>query len=300
MTRALPALLVLVTLGAGDVAAWDMRGHHRTAEAAVQSLPSEVPGFFRWGAGTVAYAAVDPDVMKHRDTPQLRHQEYPEHYLDFEYIDTRPLPELRYDFVALANRLELEPDRVGFLPWALTESTQRLALAFAQHRCWPDDPHARATALVYAGRVAHYATDLVQPLHTSKHYDGRVAPGGESPRSGIHSKVDGLFEQPGFEAPAAPAAVDLGDVWTGVEQEFFASHALLDRVYSLESQLEALHADGVWGEELRAFAEERYGRAVGFLGSLYLTAWRRSAELEFSPWFTRRGPDGAFHACPGE
>jgi hypothetical protein len=281
--------------------AWESGGHYRATEAAVLGLPTEVPAFFRWGAGTVAHTAVDPDVMKHRGTPQLRHQEYPEHYIDFELVALRPLPELRYDFVALVARRGLAPDKVGFLPWAVTEGTQRLALAFAQHRCWPEDPHVRATALVYAGRLAHYATDMTQPLHTSKHFDGRVPAGGESPRSGIHQKVDSLFEQPGFAAPGAPSAVAvLDDVWRGVETEFFDSHALVDRVYELEDDLDALYGEGGWSAPLQAFAGERYDRAASFLASLYLTAWQLSGDLEISPWLSRRGPDGVFRTCSAE
>jgi hypothetical protein len=283
------------------VSGWDMRGHYRTAEAAGLSVPPEVPAFFRWGASTIAHAAVDPDVMKHRDARQLRHREYPEHYLDFELLGSRPLPPLRYDFVALVIGRGRAPDRVGFLPWAVTEHTQRLTLAFAELRCWPDDPAVQAAALVYAGLLAHYATDMTQPLHTTVHYDGRVPAGGESPRSGIHGRVDTLFEQAGFREPAgSPAVAGLGDVWPAVEAEFFASHSLVDRVYTLEPQLDALYAGSGWGSELQAFAGERYSRAVGFLASLYLTAWRQSADIELSPWLAHRGPDGAFEACPGE
>jgi hypothetical protein len=169
----------------------------------------------------------------------------------------------------------------------------------AQHRCWPEDPHVRATVLVYAGLLAHYATDMVQPLHTSEHYDGRALPGGESPRSGIHDKVDSLFSQPGFEPPPPPVEVAaIEDIWRGVEDEFFASHALVDRVYELEAELYALYSGGAWGRELQAFAVDRYGRAVSVLAGLYLGAWRRSAALELSPWLVRRGADGAFHPCP--
>jgi len=177
--------------------AWNGSGHYRIAEAAVLALPDEGPGFFRWGAGTVAHTAIDPDVMKSRDTPQLGHQEYPEHFLDLELLNGESLPQLRYDFVTRCVSLERRPNQVGFVPYAVTEGTQRLSLAFAEYRCWPENPHVRSKALIYAGLLAHYAEDMVQPLHTTVHYDGRATEAGESPRSGIHRQVDSLFEQPG-------------------------------------------------------------------------------------------------------
>jgi len=292
---------MMVLLAASSAGAWEMRGHSLVAHEAVLLLPEEVPEFFRQGAATVGHASIDPDVMKHRETPQLRHREYPEHFLDYELVDEQPLPEMRYDFVALAADRGQAPDRVGFVPYAITENTQRLSLAFAEHRCWPEDPHIRSKALIYAGLLSHYASDMVQPLHTSVHYDGRAGADGESPRSGIHGKMDSLFLQPGFEAGAGPAAPEVfADLWLAVRGEFEASFSQVERVYGFESNLDALYEGGEWDPELRRFAEERYARTLEFLSSLYLTAWRQSESLGFWDGFTREQPDGSWKACGEE
>jgi hypothetical protein len=296
--RTSEAGLLCLLLSFSPAFAWDAGGHYRVAEAAVLALPEEVPGFFRWGAETVAHVAIDPDVMKSRDTPQLGHQEYPEHFLDYELLHGAALPDLRYDFVAKVIESGQEPSRVGFVPYAVIEGTQRLSLAFAEYRCWPDNPHVHGKALVYAGLLAHYAGDMIQPLHTSVHYDGRANAAGESPHSGIHRRMDSLFEQPGIASTGAPFEVQAtAELWPAVVAEFMASHALVDRVYALDPALQALYATGTWDPELSAFAAERYRHTVEFLAGLYLTAWRQSATVELSPWLRRRGPGGELAPC---
>jgi hypothetical protein len=298
MKRSLVLGLALLALSTTPVLAWNMLGHHRVTEAAVLALPDEVPEFFRWGAATVAHTGIDPDVMRHRQAPQLRNREYPEHFLDFELVDISPLPEMRYRFLALLTEKGLAPDRVGFSPYVVSENAQRLSLAFAEHRCWPENPHIRSKTLVYAGLLAHYATDMNQPLHTSVHYDGRANDNGDSPRTGIHRRMDSLFEQPGFEpGDHSIEPQGLGEIWPAVSQEFAASHSKVDTVYALEADLEALHEQGEWSPELAAFAEDRYRSTIEFLSSLYLTAWRLSAEIELSQWAMREGPGGGFEAC---
>lgn len=284
----------------GPAEAWNSHGHYTMAESAVLALPAEVPEFFRWGARTVAHTAIDPDVMKSRDTPQLGHQEFPEHFLDFELMNGTPMPELRYQFVSQMIEIGRRPNQVGFVPWAVTEGVQRLALAFAEYRCWPANPHVQSKALVYAGLVAHYAEDMIQPLHTTVHYDGRADENEESPRSGIHQHVDSLLEQPGFVPSEKAIEVEaFDDLWAAVQAEFMASHALVDTVYELEPALQALYDDGTWDPALAAFAVDRHHRTVEYLASLYLTAWRQSADFELSRWLGRRGPDGELAACSG-
>src|SRR5690606_37379874 len=132
---------------------------------------------------------------------------------------------------------EVEPDKLGAAPYAIIEHAQRLALAFAEHRRWPDNEHIRAKCLLYAGLVAHYAQDLCMPLHTTIHYDGRVGPDGRSPHSGVHAKIDAL---PGkleldIDALRAAGAIEpFNDLFTGVVDTLNASHALVDRAYELE------------------------------------------------------------------
>lgn len=280
---------VLAGLVAGGPAgAWHVEGHRRIAVAAVEALPEEVPAGFRAAAPAIGDLAGDPDVWKHADTPHLANGERPEHYFDSERLRGEPWPEDRTEAQRRIAALGLDVGDVGMLPWTVVELTERLALTFAQLRRWPDDEAARAQALVTAGRLAHYAADLVQPLHTTIHHNGWALPDDSSPLEGIHLRIDALIERTGFDREAAVAGVEpvvLADVVGAVRLEFAASHALVDRVYELDARLAT--PGGAADPEVVAFTCERYRAGVRFLASLLRTAWEESARLELQPWVTR-------------
>lgn len=287
--RALLCLLPLLAGSASPAAAWLVEGHRRVAADAVRLLPREIPAFFRAGALAVGHSAVDPDVWKVRETARLRDREGPDHYLDSELLEGRALPSLRSEYQALLAGLDLPGSQVGYLPYTVVEATERLTLAFAEHRRWPRNRHVRAKALVYAGLLAHYAADLCQPLHTTIHHDGRALAAGGSPHTGLHERVDGLFERVRFDRATAVRGVaprPFEDLWGGVLAQLDRSHGLVERVYELEAAIaeEAPSDPGVV-----AFTRERYREAAGFVASLLRTAWQDSARLELPAWIDRRG-----------
>ena len=61
-------------------------------KAAVQALPDEVPEFFRDGKRMIAHCSYDPDISKNRGAPHVNIAEHPEHYLDLELLQGKPLP----------------------------------------------------------------------------------------------------------------------------------------------------------------------------------------------------------------
>ncbi|MCJ7543377.1 MAG: hypothetical protein MUP47_02235, partial [Phycisphaerae bacterium] len=206
---------------------------------------------------------------------------------DIELLEGRPVPPTRYEFVEFCAQRGLKPAQVGLLPYAITEWTQRLTVAFAEHRRWPSDPAIQVKCLVYAGLLAHYAVDCCQPLHTTIHWDGRALEGGRSPRSGIHARVDALPAK----LTLTPAELIEGLKAEAVEELFPAilaeiqrSHALVERVYELEAQLPPMESDPPLAPEVAAFAQERMRAAAIFTASLYLTAWRDSAKIEIPDW----------------
>ena len=101
----LARFLVLTCATAPAVHAWHDEGHYYSAMAAVEALPDDVPAFFRDGAAVVAHGSIDPDVAKHRAAPQLRETEEPEHYLDLELLQGRPLPQTRNEYRALCAEM---------------------------------------------------------------------------------------------------------------------------------------------------------------------------------------------------
>ena len=204
---------------AQPAAAWWGDTHGLLTRAAVQALPQEVPAFFREGAETAAHISFDPDVAKNRRVPHVRHGEHPEHFADIELLQGEELPDQRYDFIALCHTLGIAPDEAGFAPYAITEYVERLAVAFAEHRKWPQNGVIQVKCLVYAGFLGHYAEDIVQPLHATIHYNGRVGEDGSRTGAGIHEKVDSLIERIGLTAEELAEGVQA----RAVEGELFAA-----------------------------------------------------------------------------
>ena len=315
-----------VVLACGAAAqAWHGKGHYDATMLALRAARADgnLPAFLATGAGTVAHASLDPDNFTRPIAPDALHKaESPEHFFD---IDAPPLagtpladanfPTDRYAFIELCFARGVKPNRVGLLPYAVTEWTQRLTVALAEHRKYPDNPAIQAKCLLYAGMLSHYAADLCQPLHVTIHYDGRSAPDGKSPRSGIHTKVDALLGKltPDANANAAPprsanptvtiSPDDLapiatalladvhpaafGAVLPALMAEVRRSSALVGRVYDLEKQLPAETDPIAPGSAVEKFAIDRMRAAAKLIASLYLTAWQDSAAIKL-PWWYRR------------
>src|SRR5205085_41618 len=127
----------------------------------------------------------------------LRNATSPDHYLDYEDLNGKELPADRYAFLQLVYDMKKKPERVGLLPYAIMENYDRLSVAFYDLRQadkFKADARVKAAiearCLVHAGVLAHFTGDLAMPLHTTIHYDGRLAGGGKVEQKGIHAKID--------------------------------------------------------------------------------------------------------------
>jgi hypothetical protein len=292
--RTAVAVMFLLATG-GSTSAWHSDGHARTAALAVERVAEQMPPFFGAGGELVAHCALDPDVFRVIRNSSLHDQESPEHFINPEHIGEARLPPRRSEFHVLCASKGVNPLEVGTLPYAVTEWTQRLAIALKEHRRWPDNRHVQTKCFVYAGILAHYAGDLCMPLHLTVDYDGRVGPTGKSPRSGIHAKVDALLGK----VPAAredvlasvrPRASD--DIMGAVLEEMQRGRGLIDVVYGLEPGLPDVGDPLPDDPALRAFAEERLQAVVTFLSSLYLSAWELSGRIYIPDWHQRPAADG--------
>jgi hypothetical protein len=265
---------------------WWGKGHAILTKAVMQTLPEEIPIFFRAGWPFAAHGVYDPDLFKNNATPQLDNAEFPEHFFDLELLEGHSAPLTRYEFIKLCAEVGVEPRKVGFVPYATAEWTQRLTVAFAEHRKWPDNPMIQSKCLVYAGILAHYAQDMCQPLHLTIHFDGRVGADGQKVHKGIHEQVDALIEKLKFKAEELawdiePAPIEdlMGEILYRVDQ----GNARVEQVYELAEALKGpLYPDEVW-----QFAQARSRDAIGFTASLYLTAWRDSEEIQLPDWLKR-------------
>ncbi|NHZ73014.1 MAG: hypothetical protein GWP16_00885 [Nitrospirae bacterium] len=280
------ALGVVALMSTCPLLAWHAEGHRITTFEAVTLLAEELPQFLQDGRDQMAWDSIDPDLMCNRSLPQLRDRESPDHYLDLELLQGGGLPDTRSKFLEhiASPEVGMGIEKVGGLPYAVVEATQRLTLAFAQVRHQPADEHLQAKVMLYAAQLAHYAADLCQPLHTTIHHDGRALEDYSSPYTGIHQQVDALIGRLKPQAEIRGEPLVLKPIFPAVVEELKRSHAEVDRVYQLEGDLALLEAGGEPSAELRSWTRDRYRASVLFTASLILTAWRESADLQIPDW----------------
>ena len=296
--RRLIGTLVLALLASNPAHGWHDAGHAILTKAALLALPDSLPAFFRSAGREVAHYAYEPDVSKEqRDlAPYVRAAEYPEHFLDLEFLQGNPLPKYRYEYLELCYKIGVKPQYVGLLPYAIAEWTQRLAVAFHEHRVWPDNPMIRQKCFVYAGFLAHYAQDFCQPLHLTADWDGRANPDGSSPRSGIHDKVDWMVEMLDFPpadlARAATVTTIAGDLMDTLLPAVLEGNGMVDAVYGLEPLLpDDGEVPDTVDPRVVSFARARSEAAVGLLASLYTHAWTLSSGMKHPFWADRAVTD---------
>lgn len=285
-------LVALMAVAVGHrLWAWHGVEHARTVDVALRILPEDVPAFFRQGSRYIAHTAIDPDLVKIESLKQLNDTEFPEHFIDLEYLQGEPLPPTRQEFRKLCAQLQVDPEKVGYLPYAVVEWTQRLAVAFAEYRRWPDDPVIQYKAMVYAGILSHYAADATQPLHTTIHYDGRRNDDGTSPRTGIHHKVDGLLRKlryiPGHSEDHLIVTTYNEDLFASIVAQITIAHGRVERLYELEQEIPEWEAKRIESEQVRELARECFDHAATFTASIFYTAWIMSENIEIPGWLVR-------------
>ena len=282
-------VFILFFIATTPALAWWGGGHDILTQASIKAVPDELPNFFRTSSAEemIAHIAYDPDVSKNRDMPNARAAEYGEHYFDLELIKDNLVPSDRNAFIKLCAELELEPMKVGFLPYAVAEWTERLAIAFAEYRKWPDKPIIQYKCYVYAGFLGHYAQDMCQPLHLTVHFDGIVQQDGTKLHNGIHEKVDSSIEiiklNP-TELAKNQQVKSVEELMPAIVQQIKDGHSLVDRVYNFVDEYQKLNQPS---QDLMDFTNERSREAVRWTASLYLTAWKMSENIRLPGWLER-------------
>jgi hypothetical protein len=276
-------IAVLFTLLCSQSAhAWLAPGHAKATHTAMAALQrSDMPAFFLAADVALARESTMPDAMRNRATEALYSAERSEHYFDLELIGEHDLPPTRAKFIAMCHEIGVEPDKVGYLPYAIVEQTQRLAVAFADYRARPNDPTIQARCLVIAGTLAHYAQDMAQPLHVTIHYNGRDQPG-----SGIHKRMDALLHRVDVRLDADKLELERHDAIAPQNMllPLRALNAMVDTVYAMEADLPTDDPDWQPTEQIKQAARKHLENAAFFTCLCYLTAWDMSASIELPDW----------------
>lgn len=315
-----PAFFILS--GALPARAWDYEGHRLVNQLALASLQADFPAFVKTPEARerIAFLAGEPDRWRNAPDLPLRHFNGPDHYIDLEDLpayglDAKNLPHFRYDFTAqLALARAAHPNNfpgidplknddhtrqlVGFLPWALAENYAKLKSGFSYLKALEENgtpeevSNAQQNILYIMGVMGHYAGDSVQPLHTTKHFNGWV---GENPNHyatnlTFHSWIDGGYLRkigglhlddlkpkikPAHSIVQINPATRQDEIFPVVMTFILEQHKFVETVYQLNKQGSLSDA----GEETskgRAFMTEQIIKGGEFLGNLWYSAWQNA------------------------
>lgn len=231
-------------------------------------------------------------------------------------VDLDHLTAFRYVFVEQLTRARIErPDKVppvdktknfdrtrqfvGFLPWTILEYYGKLKSGFSYLKAYqngggtPEEIRQAQMNIVYImGVMGHFCGDAAQPLHTTKHYNGWV---GDNPNEyttsrKIHSWIDGGFfrEIGGINQAQASQGVRKArhlntirgrtDYILPVIMKFIREqHELVEPLYRLEKEGK-LTGKSAKGKQGSPFMHGQIGKASGFLGDLWYTAYKNAPE----------------------
>ncbi len=271
---------------------WGEEGHQMAARAAVETLPPDVPAFFRGAAEQLVYLDPEPDRWRERSQVEMAQAYAYDHYLDLERVPPGALAEpdrfafLRRLWVAGIERPE---QSVGLLPYRIVELYQRLV---TEWRLWREAPDARRRAWVEqrivndAGILGHYVTDAANPQHTTIHFNGwdddTANPGRYTLDRGFHARFEAAFVGRHVGYPTvrehaeqrAPTSVS-GSARQEVLRYIQASNAQVDTLYRLERDV-GFDLDAPAAPAAIDFAADRLGAGAAMLRDLWWSAWLES------------------------
>lgn len=284
-------MTVVTILLAPAALGWGIHAHQLANEAATAGLDGELPQFFLEAFPRIVYLGYDPDRWR-SGGPSLTSWNFPDHFVDLEYIEHLELPPRRYDFIELLiesgtlDRYGIDPTTPGFGAWRIAELSELLE---NQWRIWlrddlsgPERAQVEATIVYYSGIVGHYVSDAANPHHSTIHYNGWVGVPNENDYPvdcGAHWR---------FESEYATRVVDRMEVIDRLRPlvlrvDYFEealgfyrdSNRLVEQMYALDRD-GAFTGQGTEAGE--SFAVERVAQGASWLRDLWVSTYRAAQE----------------------
>jgi hypothetical protein len=279
----LTALLILMLAVAPLIYGWGDDGHQAITRVAVEKLPSDMPEFFRNAAPRLAFLSPEPDRWNDsmETLPALREGAGSDHFIDIDSPEAfQALPANRHEYAAWLRTRGQSPQTVGFLPYAILESYQKVQVSF---RMWRDPQRAgereqiEQSIVYYGGLLSHYVGDGANPLHATQHYNGWT--GAWNPelftREPIHSRFESEYVrthiQPGDFSPQVKPAEKVPDIFYSIIKYLLDSHAQVPQLYRLEKA--ARWDANNRSPESKQFVVDRLAAASQMLTNLWYSAY---------------------------
>lgn len=290
MLRPLFATILLLASATAPAMAWGGKGHILASEAATSALPTALPEFFHRSYGILVFLSSQPDDWRNAGL-SANSSEYPDHYLDFEYVAQMQLPKRRYDFVeeltrsGVLSRHGVSAHDVGFIPWRVAEMSELLE---QQWRIWRGDnltpeerAHVESVIVQLSGALAHFAADVSNPLHASMHYNGWVGSGNPerfATDCDLHWRFETYFVTANVSLEDVTSRLaepqPIGDYFARAEQATRKSNGFVEALYRLDRD-GAVRGTGTG--EGREFAAKRLAEGASLIRDLWWSAWVNSA-----------------------
>ena len=293
-------LAIVFTLVSIPLLAWGEKGHLMVNEAAARETPAELPPFFHRAYTRLTYLGPEPDRWYTGGFQSIRAANFPEHFIDYEYVEGLELPASRYQFIDLLytsgtlRRFGINNATAGFAPWRIAELAEQLTV---QWRLWrdeapgPERQQIEENIIHVSGILGHYVGDTANPHHTTIHYNGWAD--ADNPE---HFRTD-CDTHERFEFDFVTRAIELDDVLREMRpptlrtNAFAAAVAHVRESNALVRDLYRIDRDGDFDRgngtaRAREFAARRLAAGASLLRDLWWSAYRDS-ERPLKTWRSR-------------
>jgi len=252
-----------------------------------------MPAFFRAATKQLAYLNPEPDRWRDRvertADSALDGGFSQDHFIDMEMVTPAVLAAAlkapqRYAYIDTLAAAKAKAFQVGFLPFRITELSQRLRLEFRLWRAAPDSvrPFIEGRIINDAGILGHYIADGSNPAHTTIHFNGwsGANPNGYATDRRFHGRTESEYVDTHIKLADVLARVDtnaqvIRDFRAATIAYLTRSNAEVERMY----QLDKAHAfDGqTTAPENKEFIVARLAAGAQMLRDVWWSAWVTSA-----------------------
>jgi hypothetical protein len=248
--------------------AWGPHAHRKVTERTIETLPTELKGFYkdhRFEMETLAFD--DPELSAAVDETQNR--------FAIDRLESFPFTEVPWREKPLLDQYGAAAEGMGRLPWLIDESYQRLVTAFQQKD--------KALILSESDLLARLVTDLHNPLALTDNHDGQ-----KTGQPGLWVRFsEKLPEAMGGNLSLNPDAAHYLDV----PQDFVfsminANYVWVDNILYLDelakrgkSSYTQIYYDALIGRA-KELVNRRLSEACEHAGSYWYSAWTEAGRPE--------------------
>lgn len=302
---ALAAVLALSV--SSEALAWGNTGHRLAGVAAMEALPSELPGFLRRSSAAADVGELSREQDRTKGSGKVHdHNRDAAHFVDIDEAGKvlggpafAPMPPTRADYETALRAHNLDSWKAGYLQYSIVDGVQHLTKDFGywrvalaaekrargQRKAWLAADRRRREALILQsiGHLSHFVADGSQPLHASVHYNGW----GDypNPKGYTTAKIHGPFEGElvvsgvtlaGIKRRMSPLQAGGRAIDQRAVDYLLASAGEVEPLYELEK------AGGIAPGDARGidYATGRLAMGASELRDLIVEAWRASANAE--------------------